>query len=274
MSTINLPRALLILTYLHITAVVIGLSVFMTARFFSQTLFLPAVVVSASYLLFCVTSVFWRPHHLMRQEAVRRPDHSEKNIIDLGAVNLMMSRCGIKLGKFKIYVMDDDQITAFATGFRTICISSGSLRHLSTMQVTSVLLHQAGRIRSFDTLLSIIFTTAYDCASILQIAVVKLWFAIKRIPLLLLLVLLCALTLITTRCPVIFFYTLLSCGFLVYGITVINKIYAPMWERSISTAEITQDRFVTEAGYGEQLIQVLLKIGGTEERIRNIRNKN
>lgn len=71
-----------------------------------------------------------------------------------GIVQQLAERAGLPMPK--VYVIDEDQPNAFATGrspeHAAVAVNSGLLRHLSREEVTGVLAHELGHVKNRDTL--------------------------------------------------------------------------------------------------------------------------
>jgi heat shock protein HtpX len=69
-------------------------------------------------------------------------------------VQQLSARAGLPMPR--VYVIDEDQPNAFATGrspeHAAVAVNSGLLRHLSREEVTGVLAHELGHVRNRDTL--------------------------------------------------------------------------------------------------------------------------
>jgi len=71
-----------------------------------------------------------------------------------GIVQSLAQRAGLPMPR--VYVIDEDQPNAFATGrspeHAAVAVNTGLLRHLSREEVTGVLAHELGHVRNRDTL--------------------------------------------------------------------------------------------------------------------------
>jgi heat shock protein HtpX len=78
-----------------------------------------------------------------------------------GIVRELAGRAGLPMPR--VYVIDEDQPNAFATGrspeHAAVAVNSGLLRHLSREEVTGVLSHELGHVRNRDTLTMTIAAT-------------------------------------------------------------------------------------------------------------------
>ncbi len=71
-----------------------------------------------------------------------------------GIVQQLAQRAGLPMPK--VYIIDEEQPNAFATGrspeHAAVAVNSGLLRHLSREEVTGVLAHELGHVKNRDTL--------------------------------------------------------------------------------------------------------------------------
>ena len=71
-----------------------------------------------------------------------------------GIVQQLAERAGLPMPR--VYIIDEDQPNAFATGrnpeHAAVAVNSGLLRHLSREEVTGVLAHELGHVKHRDTL--------------------------------------------------------------------------------------------------------------------------
>lgn len=237
--------------------------------------FLPALVLSFVWISFCISSVLWRPTLLLRRDGVRKPTESEQLILELAIINLGNQKFVPRRSRYRINIMEDPEIRAFATGFRIVCISTGALEQLSILQIGTLLLHQVGRLHSFDTTCSSVFNTAFDYTTWFQVACDTVLRRFKTAPLFLSISFCISVAVTLHIHPWELFRFTLAAAILHYGILLINSFFSRHWHRSIVNAEYRQDRFVTSLGYAQPLIEILLLIGDCEKRICriNIQNK-
>ena len=78
-----------------------------------------------------------------------------------GILEQLTQRAGLPMPR--VYIIDEDQPNAFATGrspeHAAVAVNSGLLRHLSREEVTGVLSHELGHVRNRDTLTMTIAAT-------------------------------------------------------------------------------------------------------------------
>jgi len=78
-----------------------------------------------------------------------------------GIVQELAGRAGLPMPR--VYVIDEDQPNAFATGrnpeHAAVAVNTGLLRHLSREEITGVLSHELGHVRNRDTLTMTIAAT-------------------------------------------------------------------------------------------------------------------
>ena len=86
-----------------------------------------------------------------------------------GIVEQLARNAGLPMPK--VYVIDEDQPNAFATGrspeHAAVAVNTGLLRHLSREEVTGVLAHELGHVRNRDTLTMTVAATIGGAISML-----------------------------------------------------------------------------------------------------------
>jgi heat shock protein HtpX len=78
-----------------------------------------------------------------------------------GIIQELTTRAGLPMPR--VYIIDEDQPNAFATGrnpeHAAVAVNTGLLRHLSREEITGVLSHELGHVRNRDTLTMTIAAT-------------------------------------------------------------------------------------------------------------------
>lgn len=92
--------------------------------------------------------------HSVGAKPVIGKDFEEKQLKNI--VEELSIAAGLEIPP-KVYVMEDENINAFATGFKVeksaVCVTSGLLKHLNREETEGVVAHEISHIKNKDTLL-------------------------------------------------------------------------------------------------------------------------
>ena len=109
-----------------------------------------ALVVALGMNLFA----YWNSDRMVLRMANAREVGPQEAPELYGIVQTLTQRAGLPMPR--IYIIDEDQPNAFATGrspeHAAVAVNSGLLRHLSREEVTGVLAHELGHVKNRDTL--------------------------------------------------------------------------------------------------------------------------
>jgi heat shock protein HtpX len=109
-----------------------------------------ALVVALGMNLFA----YWNSDSMVLRMAGAREVGPQEAPELYGIVQSLAQRAGLPMPR--VYVIDEDQPNAFATGrspeHAAVAVNTGLLRHLSREEVTGVLAHELGHVRNRDTL--------------------------------------------------------------------------------------------------------------------------
>jgi heat shock protein HtpX len=115
-----------------------------------QSGLLIALVVALGMNLFA----YWNSDSMVLRMAGAREVGPQEAPELYGIVQSLAQRAGLPMPR--VYVIDEDQPNAFATGrspeHAAVAVNSGLLRHLSREEVTGVLAHELGHVKNRDTL--------------------------------------------------------------------------------------------------------------------------
>jgi heat shock protein HtpX len=109
-----------------------------------------ALVVALGMNLFA----YWNSDRMVLRMANAREVGPQEAPELYGIVQSLAQRAGLPMPR--VYVIDEDQPNAFATGrspeHAAVAVNTGLLRHLSREEVTGVLAHELGHVKNRDTL--------------------------------------------------------------------------------------------------------------------------
>jgi heat shock protein HtpX len=109
-----------------------------------------ALVVALGMNLFA----YWNSDKMVLRMANAREVGPQEAPELYGIVQTLAQRAGLPMPR--VYIIDEDQPNAFATGrspeHAAVAVNSGLLRHLSREEVTGVLAHELGHVKNRDTL--------------------------------------------------------------------------------------------------------------------------
>src|SRR5262249_22349754 len=115
-----------------------------------QSGLLIALVVALGMNIFA----YWNSDQMVLRMANAREVGPQEAPELYGIVQSLAEPAGLPMPR--VYVIDEDQPNAFATGrspeHAAVAVNSGLLRHLSREEVTGVLAHELGHVRNRDTL--------------------------------------------------------------------------------------------------------------------------
>lgn len=122
-----------------------------------QTGLIIALVVALGMNFFA----YWNSDQMVLRMAGAREVGPQEAPELYGIVQQLSQRAGLPMPR--VYVIDEDQPNAFATGrspeHAAVAVNSGLLRHLSREEVTGVLAHELGHVKHRDTLTMTIAAT-------------------------------------------------------------------------------------------------------------------
>jgi heat shock protein HtpX len=116
-----------------------------------------ALVIALGMNLFA----YWNSDRMVLSMAGAREVGPQEAPELYGIVQQLAGRAGLPMPR--VYIIDEDQPNAFATGrdpqHAAVAVNSGLLRHLSHEQVAGVLSHELGHVKHRDTLIMTVAAT-------------------------------------------------------------------------------------------------------------------
>src|SRR5947207_2364778 len=119
------------------------------------------LVIALGFALGMNLFAYWNSDKMVLRMANAREVGPQEAPELYGIVQELAGRAGLPMPR--VYMIDEDQPNAFATGrspeHAAVAVNTGLLRHLSREQVTGVLAHELGHVKNRDTLTMTIAAT-------------------------------------------------------------------------------------------------------------------
>lgn len=135
-----------------------------------------SIIFSISYTLFS----YYNSHKLALASVNAKPSSREHHKQLIHSVESMAIASGLPMPK--VYVMESEQINAFASGRNpenaVICVTTGALKKLNKQELEGVIAHEMGHIANFDIRFMTLTAILIGMISILaEIFLRSLWFS-------------------------------------------------------------------------------------------------
>lgn len=207
------------------------------------------------WLLFCFSTVYWRADLALFYMQVRKPIFEEERRMIVCLLEIQ-KKLKVK-GEYRLLIWEDNGINAFAIGRRTMVFSAGALQILSDKELTAVMAHELGHLKSRDTMAALGYDTAQFLPNLVSRIFSKgLWIAIIAsisvilIGIVLLMLIFNSLVVFTAVVSILLFL-----GFM----WLVNRVFHFFWLLNSRFTEYRQDAFAQRLGYGLELRSALIK---------------
>jgi len=261
---------LLVIAYIFITMA----TIFIILTFFGWNIVprggATRLFITACWMAFCFSAVYWWPQIVLMKMNVRRGILEEENRI-LSCMQALQSKLD-DISTYQLLIFEDPGPNAFAIGKRTIVLSDGILNLLDESEISAVLAHELGHLRSNDCMVGTAFSVAFLIPSKIQwltgICLQSLGRGFRArsfygggIPLqeyIRVTISLIAVGMLFAYFHL--FHYLLAIISLDLLLKNLDKLFLSLWLWNSRLREYKQDAFAHELGFGLALKQALLKI--------------
>jgi heat shock protein HtpX len=118
-----------------------------------------SIIVALIFSFFSAYITYYNCDKIVLKVNKARPATKEENLYLVNILDALVIAAGLEHTP-KLYVIDDPQPNAFATGrnpeHSVICVTTGLLQKLEYYELEGVIAHELGHIRNYDILLSAI----------------------------------------------------------------------------------------------------------------------
>jgi len=221
------------------------------------------------WLFFCLSAVYWWPDIKLTKMNVRQCILEEEQLL-LSCLEELREKSGDQ-AHYKIFILEEEGPNAFAIGNRTIVMSRGLMTLLTPSELSAVMAHEMGHLRSHDPMAGAAFTIAVFLTFRISRLIRALLQPLKRMcmprryfvsynplaeyggaaAILILFIIFSVFHL---------FHYLLAMICILGLLTLIDKIFIYLWLWNARLVEYEQDAFAHQLGYGQDLKDALLKI--------------
>ncbi len=212
--------------------------------------------IIAGWLVLCFSAVYWLTDILLFFMQLRKPILEEEQRLVLSLYEIQRRAKDKKHYRFRI--TENMNPEAFAIGHHTIVISKGFMKMLTDDELSALLAHEMGHLRTRDCMAGL----AFYLANLLPGIVVRVfsWGVRTSIILGTLVIIIGILMLfIVLMKALVFIYVATILGFLLF-MRLLNPVFRFFWFLNSRYTEYRQDAFAQKLGFGLELKQVLLKL--------------
>jgi len=271
---------ILVLVYCFLSSTLLFLALAVFNRPFFTCHISSQLYYACSWLVFCFTGAYWWPLLMLTKMNAGRCVPKDEHLLRI-CLREIKVRTGDKT-VYQLYMVEDDHPHLVVLGSRTIVVSDTLLSLLTDQELTAILARELGHLRSMEGITSAALSVAMCITQCLKDLYQSIVLRIKygndvptvegkknrRICFIICLIgglLLCC-------------HLLLAVTFTLVLISLLDPIFLFLWRWNISLTDYHHDAFAQRLGYGDLLIDALLKMLpyhnqlATWNRIRQLEN--
>lgn len=262
----------LVIIYGFVTATAVYILLFLLANGRLDLSDWIVFAIIAGWLLICLTAVYWFTDILLFFSQVRKPVYEEQQRLILSLHKVQKNANDRR--QYRLYVAETNDLGAYAIGYHTVVISKACIKYLTENELSAVLAHEIGHLRTKDCMAVMAFYFAnllpgfVSYVFSLGLIFLKRYFvAVVRIGLLTAIVLLIVLLFLLAKTDILMY--LLPIISFVALLWLFNKIFSFLWLLNMRYTEYRQDAFAQKLGFGIEIKNALLKIveSGSLQRV-------
>lgn len=254
---------ILVVIYALVTITAVCLLYFLLGnkKLLDSDLIVSAII--AGWILICLSAVYWFTDIYLFFSQVRKPVYEEERRLILSLQQIQRKINDAK--KYRFRIAEKNGINTFAVGYRTIVVSKDSFKFLTDNELSALLAHEIGHLRTRDTMASLAFYFANLLPGLvgrMKFAKIKskgkmIASAASKGLLASIIVLITILFILSKTNTLLYILPVISFVVLLW---IFNKIFIFLWLMNLRFTEYRQDEFVQKLGFGIELKQALLKI--------------
>ncbi len=217
------------------------------------------VVIIVGWVLYCVgVGPYVSAHYLFRHSKLRMPTLEEEKLID--SLFLEVQQRTLFTNPVRLWISEESGLEAFAAGSRTIAISKGMLKIMTHDEIKGIMAHELGHLESWDCRIGAAYITAMKLTgliwrpfTIVQSKIRKRFILLFAVIGFLYFVYVYPASKTTHTLPLIIVF----CFILVFPL--FRRLNDFCWFVVSRFREYRQDAFAFSIGYGQNLLDALIK---------------